>query len=163
MAVQETRDEIAAHDEDPVTRAGAGAADATQAGSSRAQRATLPLVYSCSGCSSAAQLTNDLAIRLDREQLAEMSCIAGVGGGVRPLVKKALSGRPILALDGCPLHCVRSCLAQHGVTPTLHVDLSAHGVRKRLHVDASEDEVTAVWEEIVRPAAERLCASAADR
>jgi len=27
----------------------------------------LPLVYSCSGCSSAAQMANDLAVRLDRE------------------------------------------------------------------------------------------------
>ena len=54
----------------------------------------LPLVYSCSGCSSAAQMANQLAIRLDREGLAEMSCIAGVGGGVPGLVKTARSGRP---------------------------------------------------------------------
>ncbi|MFB6195347.1 MAG: putative zinc-binding protein, partial [Haloplanus sp.] len=46
----------------------------------------LPLVYSCSGCSSAAQMANDLAVRLDRERVAEMSCIAGVGGDVGPLV-----------------------------------------------------------------------------
>lgn len=37
----------------------------------------LPLVYSCSGCSSAAQMANALAVRLDREKVAEMSCIAG--------------------------------------------------------------------------------------
>ena len=42
----------------------------------------LPLVYSCSGCSSAAQMANHLALRLDRAGAAEMSCIAGVGGGV---------------------------------------------------------------------------------
>ena len=42
---------------------------------------SLPLVYSCSGCSSAAQMANDLALRLDRAGVAEMSCIAGVGGG----------------------------------------------------------------------------------
>lgn len=40
----------------------------------------LPLVYSCSGCSSAAQMANHLAVQLDRTGLAEMSCIAGVGG-----------------------------------------------------------------------------------
>ncbi|TAK94969.1 MAG: zinc-binding protein, partial [Aquabacterium sp.] len=40
------------------------------------------LVYACSGCSSAAQLANHLAVRLDREGIAEMSCIAGVGGRV---------------------------------------------------------------------------------
>ena len=41
-----------------------------------------PIVYSCSGCSSAAQLANHVALRLDRCGAAEMSCIAGVGGDV---------------------------------------------------------------------------------
>ena len=96
---------------------------------------TLPLVYSCSGCSSAAQLANHVAVRLDRMQLAEMSCIAGVGGDVTPLVRTATSDRPIIALDGCELQCVKNCLERHGVEPTLHYTLSALGVRKRYHVD----------------------------
>ena len=41
-----------------------------------------PLVYSCSGCSSAAQMANYLAVQLDRKGVAEMSCIVGVGGNV---------------------------------------------------------------------------------
>ncbi|MBS3959615.1 MAG: hypothetical protein KGZ52_09465, partial [Xanthomonadaceae bacterium] len=41
------------------------------------KRSDLPLVYSCSGCSSAAQLANRLALMLDRDGEAEMSCIAG--------------------------------------------------------------------------------------
>ncbi len=41
-----------------------------------ASRDHLPLVYSCSGCFSAAQLANDVAIALDRHGMAEMSCIA---------------------------------------------------------------------------------------
>jgi uncharacterized metal-binding protein len=39
----------------------------------------LTLVYSCSGCSNAAQLANHLAVRLDRTGVAEMS----VGGSNR--------------------------------------------------------------------------------
>ncbi|GAB3320632.1 MULTISPECIES: putative zinc-binding protein [Haloplanus] len=54
----------------------------------------LPLVYACSGCSSAARMANDLAVRLDHERLAEMSCIAGVGGDVEPLVATATADRP---------------------------------------------------------------------
>src|SRR5690606_2179578 len=65
------------------------------------KKAKPPLVYSCSGCSSAAQMANQLALWLDREGAAEMSCIAGVGGGVTGLVRTAQAGRPILALDGC--------------------------------------------------------------
>lgn len=99
------------------------------------QQSSQPLVYSCSGASSAAQMANHIAIRLDRLGVAEMSCIAGVGGDVKPLVRTALSGRPILALDGCPLRCAARILERHGVRPTWHYDLSEHGVRKRQHED----------------------------
>ena len=90
-----------------------------------------PLVYACSGYSSAAQLANRLALELDAEGVAEMSCIAGVGGGVKPLVRVATSGRRILALDGCPLGCVRACLGGVGVEPDVHHVLSELGVVKK--------------------------------
>lgn len=97
--------------------------------------AALPLVYSCSGCSSAAQLANHLALQLDRSGDAEMSCIAGVGGDVPHLLKTARSERPIIALDGCPLVCVESCLARHGLVPSRHYQLHHYGVKKRNHAD----------------------------
>ena len=81
-----------------------------------AERKALPIVYACSGCSSAAQLANHVAVRLDRTGIAEMSCIAGVGGDVPSLIKTAQSGRAIVVLDGCPLECARHCLQRHGVT-----------------------------------------------
>ena len=108
----------------------------------------LPLVYSCSGCSNVAQLANSLALRLDRACLAEMSCIAGVGGHVPALVNKAKSGRLIVALDGCPLHCVKGCLAQHGLEPNVHLTLSEFGVRKRYGEECNESVADAVFAEI---------------
>lgn len=99
-----------------------------------------PLVYSCSGCSSAAQMANHLALRLDREGLAEMSCIAGVGGDVPSLVATARSGRPILAIDGCPLACVKHTLARHRVEPADHVVLHEFGVKKRKGADFDPEE-----------------------
>lgn len=122
--------------------------------------AQLPLVYACSGCSSAAQLSNQMALRLDHAALAEMSCIAGVGAGVKPLARTAQSGRPILALDGCPLHCVRHALAQQGVQPTVHVDLSDHGVRKDLHRLPSAEEAESTWSAVVLPALHTLVSPA---
>ena len=100
----------------------------------------LPLVYSCSGCSSVAQLANDCALELDRTGRAQMSCISGVGGGVPSLQKLAQSGRPILALDGCALACVKACLAQAGIRATVHLILNQEGARKRFHVDAQPEE-----------------------
>ena len=104
----------------------------------------LPLVYSCSGCSSAAQMANHLANSLDRRGLAEMSCIAGVGGDVPKLVRLAKSGRRIIGIDGCALACVRSCLARHGVAPSDYHLLSDHGVRKRYQMDFDREEAERV-------------------
>ncbi|MBI2380466.1 MAG: chorismate mutase [Gammaproteobacteria bacterium] len=104
-----------------------------------------PLIYSCSGCSSAAQLANHLALRADREGLAEMSCIAGVGGDVPALLKTACSGRPTIAVDGCRLHCAKRSLERHGVKPALSVSLNDWGVKKRLHADFDADEAERVY------------------
>ena len=100
-----------------------------------------PLVYSCSGCSNVAQLANDIALWLRDRGVADMSCIAGVGGDVKQLVRVATSGRPILALDGCPLNCVKNCLKRHGVEPTWHIQLSDLGIKKRDGVSCSLEEM----------------------
>lgn len=120
----------------------------------------LPLVYACSGCSSAAQLANHLAVRLDRGGEAEMSCIAGVGGGVKVLVRTAQraadTGRRILAIDGCPLACVRACLARVGVTASKELRLHDLGVRKVQHGDfdpAQVEVLLAHCRELLMPAA----------
>ena len=108
----------------------------------------LPLVYSCSGCSSAAQLANHVALQLDRRGLAEMSCIAGVGGDVPYLLKIAQSGRAIVALDGCPLVCVKSCLARHGLTADRHYQLQQYGVKKRQHTDFDVEQAQVVLAQV---------------
>ncbi|WP_201192044.1 putative zinc-binding protein [Pseudomonas fluorescens] len=109
---------------------------------------TLPLVYACSGCSNVAQLANTLAVRLDRGGVAEMSCIAGLGGHVSSLVNKARSGRRIYALDGCPLQCVENCLKQHGLHADVHLILSHYGLRKRYGEDCTQEQSDSLFEGI---------------
>ena len=122
--------------------------------------AKLPLVYSCSGCSSAAQMAIHLALQLDRAGVAEMFCIAGVGGGVTGLVRTARSGRRILALDGCVLKCVAACLANAGVVADTRPVLSGHGVKKRQHADFDPAEAQRLYAAEVLPAAQALAAAA---
>lgn len=108
-----------------------------------------PLVYACSGSSNVAQLANAIAVRLDRSGRAEMSCIAGVGGNVKPLVRKARSGRPIVVIDGCPLGCCEASLAARGVRPDRTIGLHERGLRKRQHVDFSAAERERVLAEVL--------------
>jgi len=83
-----------------------------------------------------------------------MSCIAGVGGDVPNFVRQAASGRPILALDGCPLACVRSCLKRHGVEPDRYVQLQQHGVKKRYGQDAPDEDLERLYQQMVELARE---------
>ncbi|MBY0348545.1 MAG: putative zinc-binding protein [Hydrotalea flava] len=107
-----------------------------------------PLLYSCSGCSSAAQMANYIAVQLDRMNIAEMSCIAGVGGNVKNLVRTATSGRKIIVIDGCPLACSKACLGNHSVTPDVHIDLSCMGVPKKLHEDFDMKDANKILKQI---------------
>ncbi|MCP4787534.1 MAG: zinc-binding protein [Fuerstiella sp.] len=109
----------------------------------------LPLAYSCSGCSNIAQLANRVAVELDRDGIAEMSCIAGVGGGVEPLVKKAKSGRRIISLDGCALLCVKRCLAQQEIDPTFEYTLTDFGIKKQAHTDFLDSDVDVVKTRVI--------------
>jgi uncharacterized metal-binding protein len=93
-------------------------------------------------------LANQVALRLDRSGVAEMSCIAGVGGDVPHLLKIAQSGRPILALDGCPLVCVQSTLARHGIAARRHYQLQQYGVKKRLREDFDPEQAAAVLQRV---------------
>ncbi|PKL97125.1 MAG: hypothetical protein CVV17_12670 [Gammaproteobacteria bacterium HGW-Gammaproteobacteria-7] len=81
--------------------------------------------------------------------------VAGVGQGqgvdlVQALVSKACSSRPILAIDGCPLHCVSACLAQHGISADVHITLSSYGLRKRYREDCSAEEADALFADMSR-------------
>lgn len=134
----------------------------------RAKKPELPVVYSCSGCSSAAQMANHVALQLDRRGVAEMSCIAGVGGDVPHLLNIAQSGRPIIALDGCALACARRCLERHQIVPDGYHLLSKYGVKKRFHADfdplEAEQVIVRITEEIAhqqsttQPPVDRLAA-----
>ncbi len=111
---------------------------------------TKPLVYSCSGCSSAAQMANYLAVQLDRRGFAEMSCIAGVGGNVKKLVRTAQSERKIIVIDGCPLACSKACLSNHSLQPDVHIELTSLGVPKKKHEDFDEEQANEILEMLSR-------------
>ncbi len=100
-----------------------------------------PLIYACSGCSNVAQLANSAAVALNKLELAEMSCISGVGGGVKPLVRKAQSGRDIIAIDGCPLACVKHCLGRYDIEATHYYELTQTGLKKQYNALCGDSDL----------------------
>lgn len=72
-----------------------------------------------------------------------------MGGNVKPLVRTARSGRPIIALDGCPLHCAAQILKRHDLTADRHYDLSKLAVEKRKHEDFDPHDAARVLQHIL--------------
>ncbi len=90
-----------------------------------------PIVYSCSGCSNLAQMAHNISLTLDGDGIAEMSCISGVVGNVKPIMDLANSGRPIIAIDGCDLGCTKACLDKSGIKTDHYFKISDLGFDKR--------------------------------
>ena len=88
------------------------------------------LIYACSGCSDAGELADRTARSLSQQKRGEMSCLAGIGGRVKPLVLKAENADHIIAIDGCPLNCARHTLEQAGFQTLHHLELHKLGLRK---------------------------------
>jgi uncharacterized metal-binding protein len=59
-----------------------------------------------------------------------MFCLAGIGGEVEPILKKTRSASTIVAIDGCPLDCVRLCLEKAGFTDIKHLRVTDLGFEK---------------------------------
>lgn len=89
-----------------------------------------PIIYSCSGCSDAGELADRVARELHKQGVAEMSCLAGIGGRVKPLMIKAQKARRIVVVDGCPLNCARHTLLNAGFKDFQHIALHDLGHRK---------------------------------
>lgn len=107
-----------------------------------------PIVYSCSGCSNLAQMAHNISLNLDGDDIAEMSCIAGVVGKVGPIMDLANSGRPIIAIDGCSLSCTKSCLEASNLKADHYYLISDLGFEKRSKWNDSLTENTIAMKSI---------------
>jgi uncharacterized metal-binding protein len=88
------------------------------------------VVYACSGCSDAGEIADRVARQITREGVAQMSCLAGIGGRVKSLVLKAEKAEHILVIDGCPLNCAAHTLKLAGFHKFNHLELHKIGIRK---------------------------------
>jgi uncharacterized metal-binding protein len=59
-----------------------------------------------------------------------MFCTAGLGGRISGILKTTEAADGVLAIDGCPLNCVRSSLEQAGFKTFKHLQLADLGLEK---------------------------------
>ena len=88
------------------------------------------LVFACSGAADVGALSDLAARKMTREGGGKMYCTAGIGGKVEPILATARAASAVLALDGCPLDCVKRSLEQAGFTGFAHMRVTDLGLEK---------------------------------
>ncbi len=90
------------------------------------------LIFTCSGAADVGAVADQAARKLTRDGLGKMYCTAGIGGRISGIMAMTESAARILAIDGCPLNCVKSSLEQAGFTTFEHLQLADLGMEKGL-------------------------------
>ncbi len=88
------------------------------------------LIFACSGAADVGAVADQAARKLTKDGVGKMFCLAGVGGRVPGIMATAQSAGNILAIDGCPLNCVKHTLEQAGFKEYVHLQLADLGMEK---------------------------------
>lgn len=88
------------------------------------------LIFACSGAADVGAVADGAARQMTRDGFGKMFCTVGIGGRVDAIMKMTASAEKILAIDGCPLNCVKGSLEQAGFTKFKHLQLADMGMEK---------------------------------
>lgn len=103
------------------------------------------LIFACSGAADVGEIADKAARKLTRDGAGRMFCTAGIGGRISGILKTAEAADSILAIDGCPLNCVKSGLEQAGFANFKHLQLADLGMEK-CKSPATDDRIHTVAE-----------------
>ncbi|MBN2713720.1 MAG: putative zinc-binding protein [Planctomycetes bacterium] len=88
------------------------------------------LVFACSGAADVGAVADRAARMVSAEGAGKMFCTAGIGGRVSGIMKTTEGAAKIVALDGCPLDCVKQSLENAGFKDYTHVRVTDMGMEK---------------------------------
>lgn len=103
-------------------------------------------IFPCVGGSNVGQLSNKIAIELEKKGLGNLMCTSGIGGKVSGIMKSAEASDKIIVIDGCPLNCARNTLELAGFKVDNHIIVSEFGIKKNKDKDLKENEISEALE-----------------
>jgi uncharacterized metal-binding protein len=103
------------------------------------------LVFACSGAADVGAVADKAARKMTMNGDGAMFCLAGIGGRIDPIMQKTATADKILAIDGCPLNCVKATLEQAGFDAFEHLQLADLSMEKG-KTPVSEENIAKVAE-----------------
>ena len=84
------------------------------------------LIFACSGGSDVGALSDRTARALSKEGKGKMFCSVGIGARVDKIIETTKKASTIIAIDGCPLDCMKISLENCGFNKYTHVRITDH-------------------------------------
>lgn len=101
-------------------------------------------IFPCVGAANVGQLSNRIAIELEKQGIGNLMCTAGIGARAPGLMKSAEASDRIIAINGCPVNCASKTLELAGFKVDREIVISELGIRKSKERDLKDDEVADV-------------------
>lgn len=98
-------------------------------------------IYPCVGAANVGQLSNRIAIELEKQGIGNLMCTAGIGARAPGLMKSAEASDRVIAINGCPVNCASKTLELAGFEVDKHIIISELGIKKSKEKDLKDQEV----------------------
>ena len=102
------------------------------------------LILACSGAANVGQISNEAAKALTEQGHGRMYCAVGVGAGLQDFIETTRNASACVAIDGCPMGCVKKALENAGLEADVYVLVTDLGIEKQPGFEASADDVAKV-------------------
>ncbi|MCQ1534432.1 zinc-binding protein [Methanosarcina sp. KYL-1] len=106
-------------------------------------------IFPCVGAANVGQLSNKIAIELEKQGIGNLMCTAGIGARAPGLMKSAEASDRILTIDGCPVNCATKTMELAGFKVDRQIVISELGVKKTKDRNPSDEEVAEVLEKVM--------------
>ena len=113
------------------------------------------LVFACSGSSNVGQIANLAALKLTRDGVGRMYCLAGIGGHVSGMIESTKAAKMIVGIDGCSVACAKKILEHAGFKADEYVQVTEMGIEKNHGFDYSLPDINRVAEHLTARVAKR--------
>lgn len=104
-------------------------------------------MFACSGAADTAEIADRAVRQVNKERLARMHCLAGIGGHAEPITVNTRAANSIVAVDGCDTDCARRTLEQAGFKGFAHIRVTDPGMEKG-NSEVTPESIAAVAERL---------------
>lgn len=103
-------------------------------------------IFPCVGASNVGQISNKIAIELEKQNIGNLMCTVGIGARVPGLMKSAEGSDRIIAIDGCPVNCASKTLELAGFKVDRHIIISELGIKKNKDKNLNDNDISEALE-----------------